>query len=86
MIAPGKVIHRVWPSHDGTFQHELVFALANHSRLELVTPGPDPIVRNCWETGTAEGDFTQLAVRHTDQRDDLVWRLVRGKLLGEVAV
>ena len=91
MLTPGTsksmaVTHTVWQRDDGRFEHELVFALANHSCLELVTPGSDPVVRSCWQTGTVEGDFTQLAVRHIDERDDLVWRLVRGELVDHVAI
>jgi hypothetical protein len=71
------VFHSVTRLDDGTFRHELTFALAHDSRFELVTP--DGEVRKSWTT--AETGLTQWDGTHVDERDDLVWRVASGDLI-----
>lgn len=69
--------HTVTPLDDGTFRHELSFALGHDACLELMTP--DGEVRKTWTT--AETGLTQWDGTHVDARSDLVWRLASGALI-----
>jgi hypothetical protein len=75
-MAP-RILHTITPLADGTFRHELSFALGHDARLELVTP--DGEIRKAWTT--AETGLTQWDGTHLDEREDLTWRMAKGELL-----